>query len=45
MVAGGFLHISTTIFFESSPEHRFHLNKVMISILAFALAISFELLS
>ncbi len=45
MVAGGFLHISTTIFFESSPEHRFHLNKVLISILAFALAISFEMLS
>ncbi|AFL83838.1 hypothetical protein Belba_1203 [Belliella baltica DSM 15883] len=45
MVAGGFLHISTTIFFESSPDHRFHLNKVIISIIAFALAISFELLS
>ncbi|MCH7397307.1 ZIP family metal transporter [Belliella sp. DSM 107340] len=45
MVAGGFLHISTTIFFESSPDHKFHLNKVFISILAFALAISFEFLS
>jgi zinc transporter ZupT len=45
MVAGGFLHISTTIFFESSPDHRFHLNKVIISIIAFALAISFEMLS
>jgi zinc transporter ZupT len=43
IVAGGFLHISTTIFFESSPDHRFHLNKVIISIIAFALAISFEL--
>jgi len=45
MVAGGFLHISTTIFFESSPDHRFHLNKVIISIIAFALAISFEMLA
>ena len=45
LLAGGFLHISTTIFFESSPDHRFHLNKVIISIIAFALAISFEMLS
>ena len=43
MVAGGFLHISTTIFFESSPDHRFHLNKVLISILAFGLAIALEM--
>lgn len=43
MVAGGFLHISTTIFFESSPDHRFHLNKVLISILAFGLAITLEM--
>jgi zinc transporter ZupT len=44
MVAGGFLHISTTIFFESSPDHRFHLNKVLISILAFGLAIALEMI-
>lgn len=44
MVAGGFLHISTTIFFESSPDHRFYFNKVLISILAFGLAISLEML-
>jgi zinc transporter ZupT len=43
MVAGGFLHISTTIFFESSPHHRFYLNKVLISILAFGLAIGLEM--
>ncbi|SMD42867.1 hypothetical protein SAMN00777080_1434 [Aquiflexum balticum DSM 16537] len=43
MVAGGFLHISTTIFFESSPDHRFYLNKVLISILAFGLAIGLEM--
>jgi hypothetical protein len=44
MVAGGFLHISTTIFFESSPDHRFYLNKVLISILAFGLAVVLEML-
>jgi len=44
IVAGGFLHISTTIFFESSPDHRFYLNKVLISVLAFALAITLEML-
>lgn len=43
MVAGGFLHISTTIFFESSPDHRFYLNKVLISIVAFGLAIALEM--
>jgi zinc and cadmium transporter len=44
IVAGGFLHISTTIFFESSPDHRFYLNKVLVSMLAFGLAISLEML-
>lgn len=44
IVAGSFLHISTTIFFESSPDHRFYLNKVIVSMIAFALAISLEML-
>jgi zinc and cadmium transporter len=44
VVAGGFLHISTTIFFESSPDHRFYLNKVIVSMMAFLLAISLEML-
>lgn len=44
IVAGGFLHISTTIFFESSPDHRFYLNKVLVSMLAFGLAILLEML-
>ncbi|EMS32723.1 Zinc transporter, ZIP family [Mariniradius saccharolyticus AK6] len=43
MVAGGFLHISTTIFFESSPDHRFYLNKVLLSMAAFALAVALEM--
>lgn len=29
MVAGNFLHISTTIFYESNPEHHFNLSKVL----------------
>lgn len=44
IVAGGFLHISTTIFFESSPDHRFYLNKVLVSMFAFGLAILLEML-
>ncbi|WP_209331072.1 ZIP family metal transporter [Lunatimonas salinarum] len=42
LVAGGFLHISTTIFFESSPQHRFQLHKLLIIIAASALAILTE---
>ena len=38
-----FLHISTTIFVESSPGHRFKINKIAISILASLLAILTEL--
>ncbi|MDF2156285.1 zinc permease [Algoriphagus sp. CAU 1675] len=44
LVAGGFLHISTTIFFESSPHHKLQLNKMLISFLAAALAILSEYL-
>jgi zinc transporter ZupT len=32
LVAGNFLYISTTIFFESGPEHKFKANKVIFSI-------------
>ena len=42
-VSGAFLHISTTIFVESSPGHRFRFNKIAISILAALLAIFTEL--
>ncbi|GAB3658187.1 ZIP family metal transporter [Echinicola sediminis] len=42
LVAGGFLHISTTIFFESSPHHKFHLNRLLVSLLAAFLAIAAE---
>lgn len=33
LVAGNFLYISTTIFFESGPEHKFKANKVIFSFL------------
>jgi len=42
-VSGAFLHISTTIFVESSPGHRFRINKIAISIIAALLAILTEL--
>jgi len=41
-VAGNFLHISTTIFIESSPEHRWNSKKLIISLLGAALAIAAE---
>ncbi len=44
LVAGGFLHISTTIFFESSPHHKFQLNKLLVSFMAAGLAFVSEYL-
>jgi zinc transporter ZupT len=44
LVSGGFLHISTTIFFESSPHHKLQLNKLLVSFLAAGLAIVSEFL-
>ena len=42
IVCGSFLHISTTIFVEASPNHRFGLNKILISISGALLAILVE---
>lgn len=42
LVAGGFLHISTMIFFESSPQHQFNFQKLLITLLAAGLAILAE---
>ena len=42
IVAGNFLYISTTIFFENSPNHKFKANKLMISLLGAFLAILAE---
>ena len=44
IVSGNFLHISTTIYFESSPDHTFHKKKIFISVLGALLAIFVEFL-
>ena len=44
VVCGSFLHISTTIFVEASPDHHFGLNKILISLLGAILAIVVEYL-
>ncbi len=43
LVSGSFLHISTTIFVESSPEHRFGFTKMFVSVIGAAVAILAEL--
>ena len=45
VVSGNFLHISTTIYFESSPDHTFHKKKIFISLLGAIVAILVEVLS
>lgn len=44
LVCGNFLHISTTIFFESSPEHRFHFKRLLVSLIGALLAVMVEFL-
>ncbi|QHL88084.1 zinc/iron permease [Nibribacter ruber] len=44
LVVGNFLHISTTILFESSPEHRFNRGKLIATIAGASLAIGAGLL-
>jgi len=44
IVCGSFLHISTTIFVESSPNHHFGLKKILISLAGAVLAIVAEYL-
>ncbi|MCG8309959.1 MAG: ZIP family metal transporter [Cytophagales bacterium] len=44
VVSGNFLHISTTIYFESSPDHTFHKKKIFISLIGALLAIAVEFL-
>lgn len=43
LVAGNFLHISTTILFETSPEHRFNRGKIIATILGALLALGTDL--
>jgi zinc transporter ZupT len=42
LVCGNFLHISTTIVFESSPEHRFNVWKLGVAVLGALLAVAVE---
>lgn len=42
LVCGNFLHISTTIVFESSPEHRFNAKKLAVAILGALVAVGVE---
>lgn len=42
LVSGNFLHISTTIVFESSPEHRFNARKLAVAIVGALLAVVVE---
>jgi len=44
IVCGSFLHISTTIFVEASPDHHFGVNKILISLLGATMAILVEYL-
>lgn len=42
LVCGNFLHISTTIVFESSPDHRFNAKKLAIAIFGSLVAVAVE---
>ncbi|MBT1704250.1 ZIP family metal transporter [Chryseosolibacter indicus] len=44
LVSGNFLHISTTIVFESSPEHRFNVRKLTVAIFGALVAIGVEII-
>ncbi|WP_258102521.1 ZIP family metal transporter [Marinoscillum sp. MHG1-6] len=44
IVSGSFLHISTTIFVESSPDHHFGSRKILVSALGAGVAIASEYL-
>jgi zinc transporter ZupT len=42
LVSGNFLHISTTIVFESSPEHRFNGKKLAVAVVGALAAVAVE---
>jgi len=44
IVSGNLLHIATTIFYESSPEHKLHWNKWLATILGVGVALLVEFL-
>lgn len=42
IVSGSFLHISTTIFFESNPKHKFRFIKLLVTLAGILLAVLIE---
>jgi zinc transporter ZupT len=44
LVSGNFLHISTTIVFESSPEHRFNALKMVVAVIGALFAVTVQAL-
>ncbi len=42
LVCGNFLHISTTIVFESSPEHKFNAKKLAVGVFGALIAVAVE---
>jgi hypothetical protein len=42
-VCGNFLHISTTIVYESSSDHKFNARKMFVALLAAGLAVLGEM--
>lgn len=44
LVSGNFLHISTTIVFESSPDHRFNAKKMTVAVFGALVAVTVEYL-
>lgn len=44
LVSGNFLHISTTIVFESSPEHRFNAMKMVVAVIGALFAVAVQAL-
>jgi len=42
IVTGNFLHISTTIVFESSPDHHFNARKLAVAIVGSLVAVAVE---
>lgn len=43
LVSGNFLHISTTIVFESSPDHHFNAKRLLVAVLGALAAVAVEL--
>ena len=44
LVSGNFLHISTTIVFESSPEHRFNAKKMVVAVFGSLVAVVVQMM-